>query len=322
MEKIFISIPSYEDEILVQTLTECLGKAKHPERLTFGIALQYKQLPEPDISFLGDSATIVRYDVDTRPGLIEIRGHLGSLIKDEEYFLGIDSHTLFRQDWDEILINDHKFIQQATGNSKIAIGEIYDGFLPWLEMEVAPVNRYLNTNWKLEPRPLNPEFPFIDNYGEVWESVVTNANKSTDIVYKSIYFLSQNFWFTTSDFFKHGFFPIFHKVGGDEVEVSMALYVNGYDMYQPINKHILTAPKSETTNRENPIHWRAPNQKNWNVDDAAMTAEVLKLFILGENKYYSFNNRERTVDQFWRCIGKHAEHLTIKEQMLKLLLDA
>ena len=90
-------------------------------------------------------------------------------------------------------------------------------------------------------------------------------------------------------------------------------------MYQPINKHILTAPKSETTNRDNPIHWRGSTQKNWNNDDAAMLAEVLKLFILGENKYYSFNGRERSVDEFWRCIGKHKEHLAIKRDMLKLL---
>lgn len=318
MEKIFISIPAYEDELLLSTIHNVLSKASYPERLTFGIALQYKQLPEPDLSFLGDKATVIRYDVDNRPGIIKIRGAIGKLLKDEKYFLGIDAHTVLRKGWDEILIRDHTFLQEATGNPLIAIGELYDGVLSNIETEFNQVNMHLNTNWKLRLVEKYPAFPFVDNHADIWEKVVTNANKPEDIMYKSIYFVSQNFWFTTSDFWHKGCFPGYHDLAGEEIEVSMSLYVNGYDMFKPINRHIVNSPPSETTNRENPIHWKTPTQKNWVADDREMLEQVLKLFILGENSYYKFNDRARTVESFWKSIGLTDQYLAVKEAMLSI----
>lgn len=318
MDKIFISIPSYEDELLLETINDILNKAAYPDRLRFGIALQYKQLPTPDLSFLGDRATILNYDVDNRPGIIKIRGEIGKLIKDETYFLGIDAHTLFRKNWDEILIRDHKFLQEATGNPLICIGEIYDGHIPNLGYEGNQVNMYLNTNFKLKPVEKYPKFPYVDNHADIWEKVITNATKPTDIMYKSIYFVSQNFWFTTTDFWHDGLFPGYHELAGEEMEVSISLHVNGYDMFKPINRHIVNVPASESTNRSNPIHWRSPGEKNWVIDDREMLEEVLKLFILGENKYYSFNNRARSVESFWRAVGLGDVFLTIKSGMLSV----
>lgn len=318
MEKIFISIPSYEDELLLDTVNDLLNKASYPERLTFGIALQYSVVPEPDLSFLGDQVSIIKYDVATRPGVIQIRGAIGQLIKDEKYFLGIDAHTVVRKGWDEILIRDHSFLQEATGNPLIAIGELYDGYLPNLEHEFNSVNMHLNTNWKLEPSLNNPALPYMDNHADIWEKVVTNANKPTDIMYKSIQFVSQNFWFTTTDFWHNGFFPGYHALMGEEIEVSISLYVNGYEMFKPINRHIVNAPKSETTNRANPVHWRNSNEKNWVGDDLEMIKEVFRLFILGENKYYSFNGRAKTVESFWTSLGLGTKYLAIKDAMLSI----
>lgn len=318
MDKIFISIPSYEDELLLDTINDLLTKASYPERLTFGIALQYKQLSAPDLSFLGDRASILTYDVGTRPGIIKIRGAIGALIKDEKYFLGIDAHTLFRQGWDEILIRDHAFLQEATGNPLICIGEVYDGVLSNLESNFNQVNMYLNTNWKLRLVEKYPLFPFVDNHADIWEKVVTNATKPEDIMYKSIYFVSQNFWFTTSDFWHKGLFPGYHDLAGEEIEVSISLHVNGYDMFKPINRHIVNAPPSETTNRDNPIHWKTPTQKNWVADDRDMLEQVLKLFILGENQYYKFNERARTVESFWKSIGLTDQYLAVKQAMLSV----
>ena len=40
MDKIFVQIASYRDPELVPTIRDCIAKAKHPERLTFGINWQ------------------------------------------------------------------------------------------------------------------------------------------------------------------------------------------------------------------------------------------------------------------------------------------
>lgn len=316
MDKIFISIPSYEDEELLNTILSAINMAKNPERLVFGLALQHKRIPEPDLSFIQDQCRVIRYDVDNRPGLTRIRSAIyKNLLSDEKYFLGIDAHTRFRKDWDDILIRDHEFLSSVS-NTKIAIGERYDGNLEFLENDFSNINMYLTANWRFQKGHL-PSIPHIDAHADVWEKVITNAGGVNDIVYKSSHFISCNYWFTTSDFVLNGFLPDFGQVSHEELQLSMALYCNGWDVYHPVNKHILTQSKSETNNRSNDIHWRTPVEKNWVFDDLELLKEVFKLLIIGECKYYSFKGKPRSVDQYWASLGYGREHQEIKSDIIK-----
>ena len=107
MDKIFINIAAYRDPTLVKTIKDALSKAKNPERLVFAIGLQYYKNEIPDLSFIDSSQLkLINYDVDTRPGLVRVRYELSKLVTDEKYFLMIDSHMQFDQDWDDNLINE------------------------------------------------------------------------------------------------------------------------------------------------------------------------------------------------------------------------
>lgn len=310
-DKIFISIPAYEDEDLGNTILDCLKKAKNPERLVFGIALQYKE--EPNLDFIKNQSKVIRFDVNNRPGIIQIRQAIANLITDEKYFLGLDAHSRFRPDWDEIFINDHSFLVEKTGNKKIAIGERYDGYLPNLISNDNTSNMYLITNWKLIPT--SGFYPDFDTPAFTFERFITTANKPTDIAYKGVQFVSANCWFITTDYFKENLYPNFNNRMGEEVLLSMSVYLNGYDMYCPVNKHMVNASPSETTNRANSLHWK-DGDKNWTNDDEPMCQEIMKLFFIGECRYYSFNNRERTVESYWKNLGFFDQYIKIKQNML------
>jgi hypothetical protein len=127
MKTIFITIPSYEDSDLLPTIQDAIAKAANPESLYFAIALQYKKIPLPDLSEYYDNPnfSFISYDVDTRPGVNQVRHNLLKFYNGQDYYMMIDSHTRFMQDWDRVIIDDYKNLQSKEHN-KIAFSRHMD----------------------------------------------------------------------------------------------------------------------------------------------------------------------------------------------------
>ena len=96
---IFVAIASYCDPQLTYTIWDCRRRAAHPENLRFGVVDQ-SDMP-------GDMGADVRY-VNVPPGqsqgLCWARSACFALYRGEDYLLQIDSHTIFEDGWDDILI--------------------------------------------------------------------------------------------------------------------------------------------------------------------------------------------------------------------------
>jgi UDP-glucose 4-epimerase len=114
-------IPAYEDGTLVNTVNDCIKNADRPESLSFAIAMQYKECPYPDVEEFRKSPNFifVDYDVDSRPGVMQLRNRLARLHSGQEYVLLCDSHTTFVQGWDTKLINDYLDLQSKHGHQVI-----------------------------------------------------------------------------------------------------------------------------------------------------------------------------------------------------------
>lgn len=125
MDKIFINIASYRDPTLIDTIKDALQKSKNPDRLVFGLGLQYHDDEIPDLSFIPQNQLkIIKYDVDNRPGLVKIRYEISQLVTDENYFLMIDSHSEFCDDWDYKLISEHEDLSKIIKNKNF----VFSGF--------------------------------------------------------------------------------------------------------------------------------------------------------------------------------------------------
>lgn len=105
-DRIFISVASYCDPLLLPTLRTALQQARHPERLVFGVVEQ--QLPElriaPDPAWAHQLRRIQLHPLEAR-GPCWARSLAMSLWQGESWFLQIDSHTWFEPGWDEHLLD-------------------------------------------------------------------------------------------------------------------------------------------------------------------------------------------------------------------------
>jgi len=104
--RIFISIASYRDPLLWFTVNDCYAKAANKTNIVFGIVDQGPYPQHKHVEKTG-FANQIRYvfipAIDAR-GACWARHVAQSLYQDEEYFLQIDSHTWFDENWDTLCI--------------------------------------------------------------------------------------------------------------------------------------------------------------------------------------------------------------------------
>jgi len=105
MSKIFVSIACFCDKDIKNTIEDCLLKANNPDNIIFGICLQY----DPEDDFLKDYDNKPQFRIEKihwkeAKGPTYARYLISKLLENEEYFLQIDAHTRFFQNWDLIAI--------------------------------------------------------------------------------------------------------------------------------------------------------------------------------------------------------------------------
>jgi GR25 family glycosyltransferase involved in LPS biosynthesis len=106
MSKIFVSIACFMDKDIINTINDCLLKAKYPNNLTLGICLQY----DTDDDFLkmydnNPQFKIIKMRWKEAKGPAYARGLIYELFSNETYFFQVDCHTRFFSNWDINLIN-------------------------------------------------------------------------------------------------------------------------------------------------------------------------------------------------------------------------
>lgn len=119
--RIFVSIASYRDPLLAQTVQSCLLNAKNPRNIYFGIVDQ-NSTPTP-LESLGEYSSNVRYlqlDYRYSRGPCFARAIGASLWQGEDFFLQIDAHTIFDTHWDDQLISTFESISQDNPRAIIS----------------------------------------------------------------------------------------------------------------------------------------------------------------------------------------------------------
>jgi hypothetical protein len=106
-DTIFVSIASYRDSELEPTITDLFKKAEYPDRIIIGVCLQDTAETFEKFKFKHHTQVrtmFINY-LETK-GVCYARSLIQKeLLKDEKYYLQIDSHTRFNYNWDTNLIN-------------------------------------------------------------------------------------------------------------------------------------------------------------------------------------------------------------------------
>jgi hypothetical protein len=117
METILVTVPAYEDPLLIDTVSSIFKKADNPDRVFVIIGLQYYQIPYQIYNIHKNVESIV-FDVNNRPGINFIRKEMLAKF-DHDYLLMIDSHSDFADSWDTKIVSDYKDLQSSTTHKAI-----------------------------------------------------------------------------------------------------------------------------------------------------------------------------------------------------------
>jgi hypothetical protein len=98
---IFVSIAAYRDPELAPTIADCIQRPRHPGELTFGICWQHTDDEPPPASPL---VRVIDVPWNESRGVCWARAEIMKLWEGENFFLQLDSHHRFVQDWDVLLI--------------------------------------------------------------------------------------------------------------------------------------------------------------------------------------------------------------------------
>lgn len=307
---IFVSLASYCDNLLEQTMTEAMTKAKYPRDIRFGVVEQQyaeKRLrPEimknPQVRYVG-------IDIRHARGACWARALAMSLYNDEDYFLQVDSHSVFEQDWDQTMINWVEHCEKKSAKPLLS------SYPPSFEMEKGTitlknvprsvaVSWVVNKKWPTDHEGANMTLHFRAHLQQETMEPLMGFHVAGGLIFARGKFVYE------VPYDPHLYFQ------GEEQNISIRAYTNGWDIYHipqaPIYHLYATdkegqqgTPDVERNQRE--THWvedkdKMRSERWWDLDARArkrmheMLHEGKDLGVFGLGK-------ERTLKDFAKFSG-------------------
>ena len=254
---IFIMIASYRDPQLINTIRDCLDKAKYPERIRFGICRQYAKMDTWDHRYeFADDPRFRWHEVlwNQSKGCCWSRSKGQELYDGEKYYLQIDSHMRFAYDWDTGLIEMLEGLRDAGSEKPLLTTYVggYDPLINWggndwgmLNLDPTPC-RMTCHKWCDEGIPL-----FRPQRMDGWENLKSPEPAA---------FLSAHFIFTYGTWIEEvPYDPDLYFIG-EEPTLAARSYTHGWDLFAP---HINPIWHEYTRQyRVNSKHWDDHGERN------------------------------------------------------------
>lgn len=107
MASIFVQIPSYQDYEIKRTILDCIKKSSGENEIKFGVHITYLDHIPEDISEI-KNVNVTYSKAPDNLGVGKARYLANELYNEEDFYLQIDSHCRFKENWDKILINTYQ----------------------------------------------------------------------------------------------------------------------------------------------------------------------------------------------------------------------
>ena len=262
--KIFISIASYRDKQLVPTVLDCINKAKNPNNLIFGI--NWQKDDSENISELNkykNQLRIEESDWRESKGACWARHAIQhNLYDDEPYYLQLDSHHRFLENWDTHLFELLDIAQQTSPKS--IIGTYGTTFWPEknepLKNEPYRINTFesFGIDGDIISRPV-----YIKNHKELL--------KNNQKLIKAR-LLSGHFIFSEGSFVRECMYDPNFYFRGEEIALSARAYTHGYDFFHPTYTIVWHEYLREKSNK----HWLDHVKDNGFIEEGEMRNQKSK----------------------------------------------
>lgn len=223
---IFISIASYRDPELVRTIKSAIDNAANPSELYFSIVLQEFEKQEPDLNWVPRMTLVKMHPRDARgAGFARAKGM--EAYSNQDYYLQIDSHTIFEKNWDLICISEHDKAKSIAKNNKI----ILSYFPPAFHIQSNGQITFIK-NDKDKPAYATKQKPSLNKRSEWTAKRVEFDDKHRMFPELSSTVLA-GFIFTSGDIVNEVPYDPEISFFGEEICFAMRAWTRGWDIYSP-----------------------------------------------------------------------------------------
>jgi hypothetical protein len=156
MASIFVQIPSYHDYELYRTIINCIKSSSGENQINFGVHISYyleNNIEIPNVNNLKVNISQAPENI----GVGQARYIANEFYNGEDYYLQIDSHMRFEQDWDKNLISTYLKYKSEGLNPVIST---YPGAYDYSENKL----RIINNKNDVSYIDFIQELSFDDNY--------------------------------------------------------------------------------------------------------------------------------------------------------------
>ena len=221
-KSIFVSVASYCDSRVTDTLTSIYNEATNPNRVFVGLHLQdtqeaYDELLKYDFPNLRIKFTLK----ENAQGVVWARNKIKEeLYSDEDYFMQIDSHSRVKKNWDNILINQYENIDE----DKVIIST-YPNHFDIPDYEKKYLNVPYNTPLRIKRHLLEDS---IDNRCQS-----ENLASLEDYQVRESRWVAAGFLFTTKAWLDEVKLPNEIRFNGEEDYLTFLSYLKGWNIRVP-----------------------------------------------------------------------------------------
>ncbi|WP_044411305.1 GlcNAc-transferase family protein [Thiomicrospira microaerophila] len=309
---IFVSVAAFNESFLSFTLQDALSKAKHPERLIFGVVDQYPASRREEMRHLFTQPKQLRYvhidPVEAR-GVCWARSLVQSLFNNEDFYFQIDSHTFFEPNWDTKLIEQY---QQSRHFSQKPILSVYPFGFEFDENlnPVVKIKQNAKTTLALEVHPDTDLTP--DNV--VLRFRATHVNQRGFI---AGFHLAGGFIFTSGNWVDEIPYDPRLYFHGEEQNLAIRSFTRGWDIYHPPHiplYHLYKVPNTAYQTHHWHADWEQQRDVKWPELKQLAHTRLQALFANQIPGGFGLG-RHRTLDEFNQFSGIDYTNRTLNRQI-------
>jgi hypothetical protein len=223
---IFISIASYRDPELSRTIQSAIDNSSRTNELFFSVVIQDFPKDIPDLSWVPNLSLTTMHPREAR-GAGFARSKAMLAYSGQDYFLQVDSHTIFEKNWDLTCIDEHLKAKHIAKNDKI----ILSYFPPAYHIE--PNKKiYFITNDKEKPPYATRQRPKLNKRNEWTAERVEFLDKNRSLPEPSTTVLA-GFIFANGSIVNDVPYDEEISFFGEEICFAMRAWTRGWDIYSP-----------------------------------------------------------------------------------------
>jgi hypothetical protein len=241
---IFLSIASYRDPDLRNTIRSAYENAKYRNKIFFSVHSQAEENEHPNLSFIPkENIRYVKKHWSESLGVCWARQIANQHTTSSKYFLQIDSHTRFEKDWDSKIINAYKKSTEFWGETII--------------LTTYPHSFTIDKETKEERLGRGHEVQKITGYWNK-EAKMLWGKSTGNVVQDTVYgdeslFLSAGFLFSTSETMQKLPYDSELYFAGEEASLFIRAYTRSIKLICPPQNFLYSNYDREVPDRN--LHW-------------------------------------------------------------------